>query len=205
MRSRGIGVTVETCPHFLYFTREDAKKYGTYLKLAPTLKTSYDRDMLWKALADGTIDAYTSDNAPAPRSLKEKDVWEAWGGIPNLEIMGPFLYTYGVREGRISFQRFIEVFSANPARIMGIYPFKGALMVGADADLVVIDTRKSRKITPYTHHHKVDWTPWDGMELYGSPMHLFVNGYQVIRDGEVVGEPGHGVYLKKRPVKKVVF
>ncbi len=205
LRSRNIEVTVETCPHFLYFTREDAKKYGTYLKLAPTLKTSYDREMLWKALADGTIDAYASDNAPAPRSLKEKDVWEAWGGIPNLEIMGPFLYTYGVREGRISFQRFIEVFSTNPARIMGIYPFKGTLMVGADADLVVIDTRKPRKITPYTHHHKVDWTPWDGMEFYGSPIHLFVNGYQVIRDGEVVGEPGHGVYLRKKPMKKGIF
>ncbi len=204
LRSRGVSVTVETCPHYLYFTREDAKEYGTYLKLAPTLKTSRDRDALWRAIADGTIDAYTSDNAPAPRSLKEKDVWEAWGGIPNLEIMGPFLYTYGVREGRISFERFVEVFSTNPAKIMGVYPYKGSLMVGADADIVVIDTRKTRTITTYTQHHKVDWTPWEGMELYGAPVHLFVNGYQVIKDGNVVGEPGHGVYLKKQNVRREV-
>ncbi len=204
LRSRGIKVTVETCPHYLYFTRKDAEEHGTYLKLAPTLKTAEDREAIWKALADGTIDAYASDNAPAPREDKEKPVWSAWGGIPNLEIMGPFLYTFGVREGRISFGRFIEVFSTNPAKIMGIYPEKGTLSIGADADLVVIETRKPRVISAKYHHHKVDWTPWEGLELYGAPIHVLVNGEIIISDGELVGEPGHGKYLKKTKRKLIL-
>ncbi len=202
LRSRGVDVTVEVCPHHLYFTREDSARYGTYLKLAPTLKTRDDVKALWKALADGTIDALASDNAPAPRELKEKPVWEAWGGIPNLEIMGPFLYTFGVKERRISFGRFIEVFSTNPAKIMGVYPRKGALMIGSDADIVVLDTRKAKRISASTHHHKVDWTPWEGLELYGSTLHLLVNGNIIIEDGELVGEPGKGIYLRKTPPKR---
>jgi dihydroorotase (multifunctional complex type) len=205
LRRMGVNITVETCPHYLYFTRDDAKKYGTLLKLAPTLKTQVDRDALWRALEDGTINAYTSDNAPAPRSLKEKNVWEAWGGIPNLEIMGPFLYTYGVKQERLSFKRFVEVFSTGPAKIMDIYPEKGALMIGSDADIIVLDTRKPRKISPHTHHHKVDWTPWEGMELYGSPLHLLVNGEIIIRDEELVGSPGHGKYLRKKTPRQHSF
>lgn len=205
LRSRGINITVETCPHFLYFTRKDAEKYGPYLKLAPTLKTARDRDALWRGLADGSIDAYASDNAPAPRALKEKPVWEAWGGIPNLEIMGPFLYTFGVKQERITFNRFVEVFSTNPAKIMGMYPRKGALLIGSDADILVLDYKTPKKITPYTHHHKVDWTPWDGLELYGFPAHLLVNGEVIIEDGEVVGEPGKGKYLRKTLPRRRLF
>ena len=198
VRNLGLDVTVETCPHYLYFTREDAEKYGTYLKLAPTLKSSMDREALWRALANGEIDAYASDNAPAPREEKEKDIWEAWGGIPNLEIMGPFLFTYGVLKRITSFDRFLDVFSRNPARIMGIYPEKGELAIGSDADLVIIDTRKPRLISATTHHHKVDWTPWEGLELYGAPIHVLVNGYPIILDGEIVGKPGKGKFVKKK-------
>ncbi|MCD6195499.1 MAG: dihydroorotase family protein [Staphylothermus sp.] len=198
VRNLGVALTVETCPHYLYFTREDAEKHGTYLKLAPTLKTSMDREALWRALAEGEIDAYASDNAPAPREEKEKDIWDAWGGIPNLEIMGPFLFTYGVLKRIISFDKFLDVFSRNPARIMGIYPEKGELAIGSDADLVVIETRKPRLITATTHHHKVDWTPWEGLELYGAPIHVLVNGYPIILDGEIIGKPGRGKYVRKK-------
>ncbi len=205
LKDKGVRITAETCPHFLYFTREDAKKYGTYLKVAPTLKTREDREALWKALARGDIDAYTSDNAPAPRELKETDVWSAWGGIPNLEIMGPFLFTYGVLKRIISFERFIDVFSRNPAKIMDIYPEKGELAVGSDADLVVLETRRTRVVSASDHHHKVDWTPWEGMELYGAPLHVLVNGIVVIRDGQLVGKPGIGKFLKKKTGKEGRF
>lgn len=201
LRSRGVKLTVEVCPHHLHFTRDDSAKYGSYLKLAPTLKTAEDREALWQALADGTIDAYVSDNAPAPRIDKEKNVWRAWGGIPTLEIMGPYLYTYGVLKGRISFGRFVEVFSTNPAKIMGIYPRKGVLALGADADLVVLETRVARKITASDHHHKVDWTPWEKMELYGYPLHLLVNGEVVIRERNLVANKGVGRYIDKRYVR----
>ncbi|ADI31813.1 dihydroorotase [Staphylothermus hellenicus] len=201
LRRKGARITAETCPHFLYFTREDSKKYGAYLKLAPTLKTGHDREALWKALAEGKIEAYVSDNAPAPRELKETNVWNAWGGIPNLEIMGPFLFTYGVLKRIISFDKFVDVFSRNPAKIMGIYPEKGELAVGSDADLVVLETRRAKVISASDHHHKVDWTPWEGMELFGAPIHVIVNGEIIIEEGQLVGKPGKGKYLSKKTRK----
>ncbi|OYT38590.1 MAG: amidohydrolase [Desulfurococcales archaeon ex4484_58] len=198
LKSRGAKITAEVCPHHLFFTREDSKKYGGYLKLAPTLKTKNDVEELWRALANGLIDAYVSDNAPSPRDLKEKSIWEAWGGIPNLEIMIPFLYTYGVKSGRLSFDRFIKVIAENPAKIMGIYPRKGTICIGCDADLVVIDTRKPLKYKAEEHHHKVDWSPWDGFEFYGYPIHVLINGKPMIIDRELIGRPGSGKYIYHR-------
>ncbi len=195
LKEKGVKVTSEVCPHHLYFTREDSAKYGNYLKLAPTLKTREDVEALWRGLAEGLIEVYASDNAPAPRRLKEVDVWSAWGGIPNLEIMGPFLYTYGVLKGRISIKRFVEVFSENPAKLLGIYPLMGSISIGSRADLYILETRRAKKISASTHHHKVDWTPWEGIELYGAPLHLVVGGHVIIENGELVGRPGLGVYI----------
>ncbi|MEM4717592.1 MAG: dihydroorotase family protein [Desulfurococcaceae archaeon] len=195
LRRNGVKVTCEVCPHHLYFTREDSTRYGNYLKLAPTLKTKNDIESLWHGLANGLIDIYASDNAPSPRYMKETDTWSAWGGIPNLEIMGPFLYTYGVRSGILSISRFIKVFSENPARLLGLYPLFGSISIGSRADLYILDTRQPRKITASTHHHKVDWSPWEGIELYGAPLHLIVNGNVLIEKGEIVAKPGLGVYV----------
>ncbi|MEM4451706.1 MAG: dihydroorotase family protein [Thermosphaera sp.] len=195
LRKRNAKITSETCPHYLFFTREDSKKYGTFLKMAPTLKTSVDREVLWKALSEGIIDVYASDNAPSPRELKETDVWSAWGGIPNLEIMGPFLFTYGVLQRRISLHRFITVFSRNPAKLLNVYPTLGELAVGSVADIVVLNTREPRTISSRNHHHKVDWTPWEGTTLYGHSYHAVVSGELVLEEGELVGRPGDKLYI----------
>ena len=198
VREKGARITVEVTPHHLYFTYEDAASYKSYLKVAPTLKSREDVEALWRGLARGVINAFVSDNAPAPRELKEVGIWDAWGGIPNLEIMIPFLYTFGVRGLRISFERFVEVTSRNPARIMGIYPEKGEICVGCDADLVVINADKPRKYRASEHHHKVDWSPWEGLEFYGTPLHVLVNGEPMIIDGELVGKPGKGKYVGRK-------
>lgn len=195
LKKKGASVTAETCPHYLFFTREDATKYGTYLKIAPTLKTSEDREALWDALRKGIVEVYASDNAPCPRYMKERDVWSAWGGIPSLEVMGPLLYTYGVMKDRIDLEIFIKVFSENPARLLGLYPLLGATKPGSQADLVVINTKKPRLISSRTHHHKVDWTPWEGLELYGHPYHVLVRGNPVVEKGETIGRPGLGIYI----------
>ncbi|WP_448577235.1 dihydroorotase [Thermosphaera sp.] len=195
MKNKNPKITAETCPHYLYFTREDSRVHGTFLKMAPTLKTSIDREALWDALEKGIVEVYASDNAPSPRSLKEKDVWSAWGGIPNLEIMGPFLFTHGVLKGKISLQTYINVFSRNPARLLGLYPFLGEISVGSLADIVVLNTREQRLISSKTHHHKVDWTPWEGLSFYGHPYYVMVHGELIIEKGELVGEPGTGMYV----------
>jgi len=197
-----INLTSEVTPHHLFFTRDETSRFGAYLKVAPTIKTREDRDALWRALDEGIIDAYVSDNAPAPRSMKEANVWEAWAGIPNLEIMIPFLFTYGVLQRRISLARFIDVTSRNPAKILGIYPLKGELSIGSHADLVILETGKSKRITASTHHHKVDWTPWEGMELYGYPYYLIVNGEVIIEKYELIGKKGFGTYIGELKPRK---
>jgi len=191
----GTMITAETCPQYLYFTRDDVNKWGNYLKIAPSLKTRIDVEALWDAVARGVVDAITSDHAPAPREEKETDVWSAWGGIPVIELIVPFMYTFGVKQGRIDFNRFIEVTSTNPARIMRLYPRKGVIAVGSDADLVVLDTNLCKKVKADQLHQKVDWTPFEDIEMYGWARHVIINGEIVIEDMELVGKPGIGHYV----------
>ncbi len=191
----GTMITAETCPQYLYFTRDDVGKWGNYLKIAPSLKTRIDVEALWDAIARGVVDAVTSDHAPATKEEKETDVWSAWGGIPVIELIVPFMYTFGVKQGRIDFNRFIEVISTNPARIMRLYPKKGVIAVGSNADLVVLDIDLCKKVKADQLHHKVNWTPFEGIKMCGWPRHVIVNGEVVIEDMELVGKPGIGHYV----------
>ncbi len=193
---RGVKLTAETCPHYLYFTRKDVGRWGNYLKMNPALKSMSDVKALWKALSYGTIDAVTSDHAPSPKCEKEVDVWSAWGGIPGLETMLPLIYTLGFRKlGFLSLKRFIEVTSENPARIMGIYPRKGSLSVGADADIALIDPDHCIKVKGEELHYKVGWTPYEGLELCGWPKYVIVNGELLIQDRELNEKAKPGKYL----------
>ncbi|MCD6428450.1 MAG: dihydroorotase family protein [Desulfurococcales archaeon] len=188
-KASGIKVTAETCPQYLYFTRDDVAKWGNYLKITPSLKSRSDVNYLWQSLAEGTIDAVASDHAPSPRDEKELDVWSAWGGIPVIEVMLPFVFTYGVKKlGVLTIDRFVEVTSENPAKIIGFYPAKGAIMPGSDADIIVIDPNKYVKVTADSLHHKVDWTPFEGMLLTGWPKYVVVNGRLLLSDGELIEE-----------------
>ena len=195
LKEREIAITAETCPQYLYFTRDDVEKYGNYLKIAPSLKTRSDVNSLWEAIKTGVIDAIASDHAPSPRSEKEVDVWKAWGGIPVIELIIPFTFTFGVKSGRISFRKFIDVVSTNPAKIMKIYPKKGSIAIGSDADIVVLDINDCRKIDASKLHHKVDWCPFEGVEMCGWPLHVLVYGNIVVENKELVAKPGIGEYL----------
>ena len=196
-KEAGVQVTAETCPHYLLFTKDDVMKWGNYLKMNPALKTKDDVRELWRALADGTIDAVTSDHAPSPRDEKEIDVWSAWGGIPGVETMFPAIFTYGIKRlGLLTIERYVEVTSTNPAKIMGIYPRKGTLTVGSDADIALIDPNLTIKVKPDMLHHKVDWSPYEGMELCGWAKHLIVNGKVIIKDREFMRENVNPRYVK---------
>lgn len=188
-RAKALGtmITAETCPQYLVFTRKDVERWGNLLKITPAIKGPEDRETLWRALAEGTIDAVASDHAPSPRDEKVGlSVWDAWGGIPTIENMFPLVFTMGFREGRITLQRYVEVTSENPAKIMGLWPRKGSLQPGADADIALIDPDHCFRISADKLHHKVDWTPYEGMEVCGWPKHVLVNGELVVRDRELV-------------------
>jgi allantoinase len=192
-KRKRVNVTAETCPHYLTFTGEDMKKLGPYLKMNPSLKTVHDLQALWKGLADGTVDLVTSEHAPGKRSEKEigwEDIWKAWGGIPSIETMLPVLLSEGVNKRRISLTRLQKISCENPARVFGLYPKKGTIRKGADADLVVVDLKVRRKIRGGDLHYKVGWTPYEGWRLRGWPIMTISGGTVIYEDGQVLAKSG---------------
>jgi len=193
-----VNVTVETCPHYLTFTGKDMKKLGPYLKMNPSLKTVHDLEALWKGLRDGTVDLVTSEHAPGERSEKEvgwKDIWKAWGGVPTIETMLPVLLSEGVNRGRISLARLQKVTSETPARVFGLYPKKGTIRKGSDADLVIVDLKAKRKVRGSDLHYKVGWTPYEGWRLQGWPKMTMRRGSVVFEEGQIIAKPGEAKFL----------
>ena len=167
-KRHGVKITTETCPHYLTFTRRDMKKQGPYLKMNPSLKGPQDVAALWRGLRDGTVDIVTSEHAPGTRAEKEpgcQDIWKAWGGVAAIESMLPVLLSEGVNKRRLSLEMVQRVCCENPARIFGLYPKKGVIGEGVDADLVMIDLKLKRKVRGQDLHQKVDWTPYEGWVL----------------------------------------
>jgi allantoinase len=194
-----VRVTAETCPHYLTFTRRDMRKQGPYLKMNPSLKGPGDVEALWRGLRDGTIDIVTSEHAPGERAEKEvgwTDIWKAWGGMPTIETMLPILLSEGVNKRRISLATLQRVCCENPAKVFGLYPRKGVLQKGADADLVVIDLKARRRVKAEDLHYKVGWTPYEGFTLYGWPILTMLRGEILYEDGQITGKPGAARFLR---------
>jgi allantoinase len=193
-----VRVTAETCPHYLTFTRGDMKKQGPYLKMNPSLKGPKDVQALWKGLRHGTIDMVTSEHAPGERAEKEvgwTDIWKAWGGVPAIETMLPVLLSEGVNKRQLSLMILQRVCCENPARIFGLYPRKGAIQKGADADLVIVDLKIKRKVKAEALHYKVGWTPYEGWTLRGWPILTMRRGEPIYEDEQVIGKPGAADFL----------
>ena len=193
-----VRLTAETCPHYLTFTRGDMKKQGPYLKMNPSLKGPKDVQALWEGLRDGTIDMVTSEHAPGERVEKEvgwTDIWKAWGGVPAIETMLPVLLSEGVNKGRIGLTTLQRICCENPAKVFGLYPRKGVIQKGADADLVIVDLKAERKVRAEALHYKVGWTPYEGWTLKGWPILTVRRGEILYEDEQVVGEPGAADFL----------
>ena len=197
-KRRGVKITAETCPHYLTFTRKDIKKQGPYLKMNPSLKGTKDVDSLWRGLRDGTVDIVTSEHAPGTRAEKEpgwKDIWKAWGGVPAIETMLPILLSEGVNKRRLTLANLQRVCCENPARIFGLYPRKGVIREGSDADLVIVDLKLRRKVKASDLHQKVDWTPYEGRSLRGWPVLTMRRGEILFQDNELLAKPGNAEFL----------
>jgi allantoinase len=193
-----VRLSAETCPHYLTFTRGDMKKQGPYLKMNPSLKGPKDVQALWGGLRDGTIDMVTSEHAPGERVEKEvgwTDIWKAWGGVPSIETMLPVLLSEGVNKGRIGLTTLQRICCENPAKVFGLYPRKGVIQKGADADLVIVDLKAKRKVRAEALHYKVGWTPYEGWTLKGWPILTVRRGEILYEDEQVVGKPGAADFL----------
>jgi dihydropyrimidinase len=209
-RARGRGVTVhaETCPQYLVFTAADLDRpgfEGAKLMFSPPARDAAAQAALWAGLEDGAIDIFSSDHAPYrfddPAGKKAHGENAPFNrvpnGVPSLELRLPLLFSEGVTKGRIGLERFVELTATNPAKLYGLYPRKGVLAVGSDADLVIWDPDRETTVTQWALHDRMDYTPFEGMTLTGWPVLTVSRGEVVGRDGEVRGEAGRGVFLPR--------
>jgi len=195
-RARGLPISVETRPIYLHlnadrFNEPDGAKYAG----APPLRTDADRDALWAGIVDGTVSTVCTDHAPWTLEQKLDPSLTASSlrhGMAELETMMPVLWSEGVVTGRISVAQFVEVTSTSAARIFGLYPRKGTIAPGSDADLVIWDPNVTRVVDGTTMHSKAGYSPYDGWSVTGWP-HLTISRGEIVAEGtNVTGQPGRG-------------
>ena len=199
-QAMGQAVTGETSTNYLLFTRETMEERGPYAKVDPPLRGKDDQLRLWEALNDGTIDVLASDHAPYTKEEKERgwqNIFDAPSGGVVIETTLPLMLD-AVNRDMISLERLVEVFSTNPAMMNGLYPKKGDIVLGADADLVVADMGKPFQIRGEDLQTIQKITPYEGMKGKGAPVMTMVRGEIVYEDGQVVGKPGYGEF--QRPI-----
>lgn len=194
-RSRNDNIFIETCPHYL--TLDIDSECGCYGKVNPPLRSAADREALWKAIADGAVDTIGSDHVPRHRSFKEKDIWTASAGFPGLENVLPSMLSEGHHKRGLPLTRIAEVTSKRPAELFGMYPQKGAIQVGSDADFAVVDLNEKWTVVGEDQQSAAAYSPWEGWEFTGRVRHTFVRGNKVFSLGEEFGA-ATGRYLSRR-------
>lgn len=206
-RARGLQVYAETCPQYLLLTEADLDlpdMDGAKAMCSPPPRDGAAQAALWRGIGDGTINVFNSDHAPyrfdGDGKLKAgpKAPFRAVAnGLPGLETRMPILFSEGVVKGRIDICRFVELTATSNAKLYGLYPRKGTIAVGADADIVVWDPEKLRRIDNDFLHHNVDYTPFEGLEVQGWPETVLSRGEIVFDGGEVLARPGRGKFLRR--------
>jgi len=193
-KSNGWRVWAETCPQYLTLTHQDTLTKGALAKIGPPLRTVEDHHALWEGLADCTLDTVGSDHAPKDKHLDD-DFFDAAYGSPQIETMLPLLHHEGVNKGRITLPRLAQITSENPARIFGLYPQKGCIAVGSDADLVIYDPRRPHTISHSNQHSHAKYTLYEGREILGMPVITMQRGRVIVDHGELKAQPGAGRFL----------
>lgn len=197
MKSYMGNITAEVRPDHLFLNIENTKHLGPFAQQWTPIRTEKDSEALWSALNDGTVNVIASDHATHTREEKEKgleNIWKSPPGLPAIESMLPLLLT-AVNSGKLGLERLFECASTNPAKVMGLYPRKGTLKVGSDADMVVIDMKRESTIRGIDAKAKTHWTPYEGWKTMGAVYATYVRGLETYIDGEIVGEPGQGRFL----------
>jgi dihydropyrimidinase len=206
-QGRGLSIYAETCPQYLFLTAEhlDAEGFhGAKCVCSPPPRDKANQQKVWDGLVNGTFHVFSSDHAPFryddPQGKRldggEPPFPYIPNGIPGLETRLPLLFSHGVNAGRIDLQQFVALTSTNPARMYGLYPRKGTIAIGADADLVIWDDKRELTIRNSQLHHAVDYTPYEGIELTAWPAVTLSRGEVVWDEGGYRGRAGHGRFVK---------
>lgn len=199
-KAEGIDVIMETCPQYLTHTSEDPvaviRENPVFSNANPPLRGKADTARLWEAIKSGLVDTMASDQAACTKELKGTDLWKAPMGFGNItQMILPVMLSEGVNKNRIPIERVADVCSYRPAKVFGLYPRKGTIAIGSDADLVIADLNKKVRYTPDMSPSLADWSIWDGWEFTGYPVSTILRGEVIVEDGQLVGKPGFGRYL----------
>jgi len=202
-RAKGIDVVAETCPQYLLFTDDifKDKKIGHLYATCPQIKKKKDNVRLWKGLVDGEVSVVATDTCTFTKEQKARwkgNFTKIPFGMPGVETMIPVIYTFGVLKKKFSLNCFVSLISTNPAKVMGLYPRKGTITIGSDADLVIFEPTRKIKVDYKKLATHCDWSPYQGMELAGFPDITISRGRVVVKNGEFVGEAGWGKFLKRK-------
>ncbi len=190
-RASGVRVTAETCPHYLTFAAEEIANGATEFKCCPPVRERENRERLWSALGDGTIEMVVSDHSPCPPEMKLPDAGDflqAWGGISSLQLRLPAVWTEARKRG-FQIDRLAEWLCRAPARLVGLERTKGSLVAGADADIVIWHSEEEFMVEPGMIHHRHKLTPFNGRRLLGVVQSTFLRGRKVYDRGQFIGEP----------------
>ena len=222
-REKGLAVMGETCPQYLFFTMDQLRRPdGAKWVCSPPVRGVEDNQRLWRGLADGTIQTIGTDHCPfyfdgskpidyegemiaiPGKELGKDDFTKIPNGLPGVGDRLPILWTYGVRAGHITANQFVALTSTNPAKIFGLYPRKGALLPGSDADIVVWDAEKRLTYGTAWSQQRTDYNLYEGWELVGFPEKVFLRGRLLVDQGEWHGRAGMGEFLHRKPAAVVI-
>ena len=201
-KRKGLRVTVETCPHYLTLTEKDFVKLGPVAKCAPPLRSEQEVEALWKCVQAGLVDTIGSDHSPCALGQKttgDKNIWKAWGGISGIQTMLPVMYSEGVVKRGLAPSRLVNLLSYNPAKLFGLYPRKGVLQPGSDADIVLFDPKKKWVIRKENLLYRNRHSPFIGKKVTGSVEITILRGKIIYRSGEIMAPPGTGTFLSRQP------
>ena len=216
-RARGVKVMGETCPQYLFFTIDDLRRPdGAKWICSPPMRTAQDNARLWEGLSQGILQTVGTDHCPffyngtqpivyegrdiaiPGKELGKDDFTRTPNGLPGVEDRLPVMWTCGVRSGKITVNQFVAYNSTNPAKIFGLYPHKGALLAGSDADVVIWDPEKKVTYGVGVAHQRTDYNLYEGWELTGMPEKVFLRGKLIVDGDRWLGKAGDGQFLKRQ-------
>jgi dihydropyrimidinase len=210
-RAKGLPVMGETCIQYMFLTTKDLEKpgfEGAKYVCSPPVRTEHDHQVLWQALRDRTLQVVSTDHCPfwfeggvkghiPGKELGKGNFAKIPNGLPVIEDRMKILWHYGVGEGHFDANRFVELTATNPAKIFGLYPRKGTIAVGSDADIVVWDPEKSETVSAQTHHMNTDYNIFEGRKVKGGAVAVFLRGQQIVDSEQWRGRNGQGQFLKR--------
>jgi dihydropyrimidinase len=211
-KQRGQPVYAETCPQYL--TLSDAcydlpLLEGAKYVMSPPLRPKAHQEALWQGIRNGLFDTVGTDHCPFSfrehKTRGTQNFTDIPNGAPGIETRLALLFTTGVETGRISLNRFVDLVATAPAKIFGLYPRKGTLMPGSDADIIIVDPQRETVVSAVTHHSHADYTLYEGMRLKGMPEVVIVRGRILMQNGKFFGKPGDGRFLKRKGHCSVAF